>query len=365
MALTWLDDRTLKIRFADNTTDKILLIPADNIPGLSVPCLFSGTFKGDPEAVVTVSGCKDKDTEVSMASKKIPGGLADLFVSDGKTSKVTVHYPAEGNIDGKKNRIRREARLKRSKVKLAWKKAKEIDVVFDDGTRDKIHLQAVSNIPGEVTPCLFSGALDNDQDSEVTVVGCQDDHEVVVEILSEMEADGVIELIIADGETYEVAEENTIWEGKVDDAPIPDSEEDDGLAAQLGVWDGVLPQSVTLEISLRYDLSLLAEFDNDDIKAKHYLSRVVELAKPKMALIDLRVHLKVVGSVKRFNENIRANDEWVYRIHKTENRGERGPISYFSAGNVSQSTKNLRAGKWHCFCRLGLRHPVRHPDQHQ
>merc|ERR1719209_1405917 len=38
VALTWLDDRTLKIRLTDNTMVKILLTPADNIPGLFVPC---------------------------------------------------------------------------------------------------------------------------------------------------------------------------------------------------------------------------------------------------------------------------------------------------------------------------------------
>ena len=82
----------------------------------------------------------------------------------------------------------------------------EIDVVFDDGTRDQIPLQAVSNIPGEVTPCLFSGALNNDQDSKVTVIGCQGHSEVIVEIISKMKADGILDLIISDGETYEVAD---------------------------------------------------------------------------------------------------------------------------------------------------------------
>ena len=69
VALTWLDDQTMKIRLADNTTDKILLIPADNIPGVFVPCLFSGTFQGDPEAVVSVSGCKTTTTRFPSPAK--------------------------------------------------------------------------------------------------------------------------------------------------------------------------------------------------------------------------------------------------------------------------------------------------------
>ena len=319
---------------ADNSTDKILLTEADNIPGLFVPCLFSGTFEADLEAVVSVSGCKDEDTEVSIASRKLFGGLVDLFLSaDGKTSKITLHYPTTEKILGaKKSRIRREARLEPSKVQLTWRKAKEIDVVFADGTRDKIHLQAVTNIPGEVTPCLFTGSLDNDQDSEVTIVGCQGEREVIVEILSKTEAGGVLELIITNGKTYKVAPENISWEGKGDDAPLPDTEEDNGIAAQIGPRDGPLPQAVTLEISLRYDNSLLREFGNNPTRVKQWLSKVVELAKPKMMLIDLRVHLKVVGTVERFNKDIRATSFWVYQIPKTENIGMRGPISYFSAG---------------------------------
>ena len=90
VALTWLDVRTLRIRFADNSTDLSSLKLANNIPGIVVQCLFlgtlvawkrsagrlstfhthlgnwdweicincSGTLDSDPEAVVSVSGCK-------------------------------------------------------------------------------------------------------------------------------------------------------------------------------------------------------------------------------------------------------------------------------------------------------------------
>ena len=343
ITLAWLDDQTLKIVLADNTTDKILLNPANNIPGL--PCIFFGTFESDPTAEVSVSGCKDEDTEVSIDSGKIVGGLAELFLSDGKTSKVTLHNPTE-KIFAKKNRTRRESELEPSLVILTWRKAKEIDVVFADGTKDKIHLQAVSNIPGEITPCLFTGSLDNDQDSEVTVVGCQGGSEVIVEILSEKEAGGLIELIIENGKTYEVKADESLsgvfgavgpgddLEGTADDVHVTDPEKVGELAAQIGTRQGRLPQSVTLEISLRYDLSLLEEFGNDHTQVKNWLYEVVRLAKPKMKMIGLQVNLEVVGTPELFNEWIEASNQWLERIHKTENRGKRGPISYFSAGNV-------------------------------
>ena len=202
---------------------------------------------------------------------------------------------------------------KESKVKLTWKKAMEIDVVFDDGTRDQIPLQAVSNIPGEVTPCLFSGALNNDQDSKVTVIGCQGHSEVIVEIISKMKADGILDLIISDGETYEVTEENTgmdyMFSEYVNDAIIPPQE--DNIAAFIAPFIGALPQDVTLETSMKYDNSLLAEFGNNHDKVKQYLSGVAELAKGLLTLVDVRVHLKVVGSVTHYAKSIRATGRWL------------------------------------------------------
>ena len=198
-------------------------------------------------------------------------------------------------------------------MKLTWKKAMEIDVVFDDGIRDKIPLQAVSNIPGEVTPCLFSGALNNDQDSKVTVIGCQGHSEVIVEIISKMKADGILDLIISDGETYEVAEEDTgmdyMFSQYVNDAKYPPQK--DNIAAFIAPFIGALPQDVTLETSMKYDNSLLAEFGNNHDKVKQYLSGVAELAKGLLTLVDVRVHLKVVGSVTHYAKSIRATGRWL------------------------------------------------------
>ena len=92
---------------------------------------------------------------------------------------------------------------------------------------------------------------------------------------------------------------------------------------------------MTLEISLVYDNSLLAEFDNNPTRVKQWLGLVVERAKPLMLLLDMRVHLKVVA-IEHFNKNIRATSEWINKMSKTENKGKKGVISYFSAGNRCQ-----------------------------
>ena len=334
VALTWLDEQTLEMVLADNTTHQILLNVAENIPGLVAPCLFSGTIEGDLEAVVSVSGCKGKDTEVSIASRKILGGLADLFLSDDKTYQIIFHKSRE-EILTKKNRTRRQAGLQRSLVKLTWKRAREIDVVFTDGTRDKIQLQPVSNIP-----CLFTGSLLNDRSSEVTVDGCRGgQRQVHVEILSKMAPGGFLKLIMMNGRTYKVAPDNTSWRGEADDVIVPDPGED--IMSDIAPWVGPLPQAVILEIThLRYDNSLLAEFGNNPTEVKLWLSKVVELAKPKMSLLDLRVHLRV-GTVEHYNKEISVSDSWIRKIGDTENKGIKGPISYFCGpGNLTSVKKN-------------------------
>ena len=91
---------------------------------------------------------KDEEAEVSIASKKIPVGLLDLILSPtGETSKVIFRFPKRRRHFGKrKHRARRSA----SSATLTWTKALEMEIVFGNGQRDKIRLQEVSNIPGEV-----------------------------------------------------------------------------------------------------------------------------------------------------------------------------------------------------------------------
>ena len=418
----WLDENTLTIQFADNTTDKIFLSPANNIPGLIVPCVFSGSLGRDLESVVSVTGCKDSNVTVSIASNKLPGDLIDLALSaDGETSEIVSHFeradedptipesqddeipeeeqeqellkiPANPEPELPKMpqpQIPRTARqlnapvdlrmTSETEVKLAWTSAREIDVVFADGTQDKIHLMPVTNLNGEETPCLFAGSLDKDQDSEVTILGCQGDDEVLVEIASEMEAGGVLDLILTkDGNTYEVTHGDWNAEGQWNEgeegsliAGPDDPSPDDNIAAQIPAeFSGSLPRSVTLEISLKYDNSLLGKFSNDHTRVKHWLSRVVELAKPKMALLNVKVHLKVVGQVRHYRNSIRASDYWIRRITSTnEDKGNKGPISYFSAGELFLIFLFLPFGiRQRCWDRLGwisVPHSVWEADQHQ
>ena len=97
----------------------------------------------------------------------------------------------------------------------------------------------------------------------------QGEEEVIVEIVSEKEAGGDLQLILRNGKTFVFEDDDdSTWEGKVDDV-MPDVEEEEtGIAAMIGVREGHLPQSLTLPIALRYDNSLLRDFNNDHSKAK-------------------------------------------------------------------------------------------------
>ena len=263
---------------------------------------------------MSVSGCKDKETTVSIASWKVPGGLVDLVLSGGKTSRVTFHSPTDP-VELRRIRRSSEGAMKESRTKLTWTKTNEIEVVFANGLKDKIHLVGV-----EGHSCLFSGSLDNDQDSEVTIVGCQGEEEVLVEIASYREAGGILELILSsDGKTYDVPQEE---DGGIDndDLPDPEVEETDSSLPQAA-FSGNLPRSVTLKIRLRYDNTLRSQFSYDDTKVKHWLSKIVELSKPKLSTLKVKVHLEVEGNMEHYRKNMEASKKWIFGL-PGDRRGE-------------------------------------------
>ena len=230
-----------------------------------------------------------------------------------------------------------------SEIKLSWINEKTLRIVFQDNSTDKIHLVAADNIPGLVVPCVFSGTLVRDPEAVVSVTGCKNNNEEVVVEIASKRAGGVLDLIIStDGNTYKVKygrrnTENEWNEGGDElfagpDEPSPK----DGVSALRTSFNGPLPRSVNLEISLKYDNNILRKFGNDHIRVKTWLSKVVELAKPKMSLLDVKVHLKVVGKVQHYQESIRrATDSSIRRISASKiDKGEKGPISYFTTGAI-------------------------------
>ena len=77
--VSWITEKTMEMRFEDNSTAEIRLKATSNIPGLETPCLFSGKFVKDPRSTIAVFGCKSSNlTSLSINSKFVTDGLIDL-----------------------------------------------------------------------------------------------------------------------------------------------------------------------------------------------------------------------------------------------------------------------------------------------
>merc|ERR1719339_593682 len=192
----------------------------------------------------------------------------------------------------------------------------------------------VTDHEGKDIPCLYTGSLDHDsEDSEVTVDGCKGDTKVLVEIASQNEVGGLLVLVLENGRTYEVQQEDKHWLG--DDALEipPEFSNSEMLEAHLpsSSKQARLPRSVTVKTSFRYDNSLLAQFNNDRAKVKDFLYRVAQRAKPVLKLLN--VNLEVRG-VEPYNRNIKATASSLDALtRELSGQSLKGPISFFSAAD--------------------------------
>merc|ERR1711899_474055 len=100
-------------------------------------------------------------------------------------------------------------------IQLVWLTDLSMEIQLEDNKTDVIILAATSNIPGEETPCLFSGKVGKDQDSLVTVSGCRGDEEVTVSIASRRIPGGFADLTISDGTTFEVRVVGSFFERSI------------------------------------------------------------------------------------------------------------------------------------------------------
>ena len=83
-----------------------------------------------------------------------------------------------------------------SHLKLTWLSSTSLELSFPEGVSRKILLTPTSNIPGEPTPDLYTGTVEGDPDSRVTVCGGIG-KETTVSIASKMVPGGLIDLGIS------------------------------------------------------------------------------------------------------------------------------------------------------------------------
>merc|ERR1719369_2618588 len=96
--LSWFNISTLQLKIG-RTWRNIWLTPTSNLRNRFTPCLFRGKLEGDPKAVVTVSGCPDRDTSVAIAFSLLPFGIVDLTLVDGITTNLDAKTSGESDIE--------------------------------------------------------------------------------------------------------------------------------------------------------------------------------------------------------------------------------------------------------------------------
>merc|ERR1719369_1022419 len=92
--LSWFNISTLQLKIG-RTWRNIWLTPTSNLRNRFTPCLFRGKLEGDPKAVVSVSGCPDRDTSVAIAFSLLPFGIVDLTLVDGITTNLDAKTSGE------------------------------------------------------------------------------------------------------------------------------------------------------------------------------------------------------------------------------------------------------------------------------
>jgi len=218
-----------------------------------------------------------------------------------------------------------------------------IQINFLNNTNDTILLAPVSNIPGEPTPCLYSGKLQLDQTSVVAVSGCRDSNETTLSIASSLVPGGLVDLVLVNGSTLLVNGSNLIigdetllttsrvkrqiFKDAVNDYIFPPPE----TIPVRAVITGPLPRAAVLETSIKYDNSLLNQFGGKHRDTKNWISRVVELAKPRLShsSLDITISLKVVGELEYVDDNLAADEPTLKRLAHSEKY--RSLTSFFCA----------------------------------
>jgi len=214
-------------------------------------------------------------------------------------------------------------------LKLSWVSETRMELMIGERQRN-ILLTPTTNIPGWKTSCLFTGKLEGDLDSEVSVSGCHESNETMVSIASSLLPDGFVELMIVDGNTKNM-------ENSTPDYLYPPA---DPFEWDVHSWSGPLPSTVVLKTDIKYDNSLLEHFDYSHEKTKDWIKDVVQLAKPMMShnTLTIKVGLEI-GEVTHIDETLEAENDTIYYLQQTKNH--KSLTSYFCKGNRQDDTAGI------------------------
>jgi len=212
-------------------------------------------------------------------------------------------------------------------LKLSWVSETRMELMIGERRRN-ILLTPTTNIPGWKTSCLFTGKLEGDLDSEVSVSGCHNSNETIVSIASSLLPDGFVELMIVDGNTKNMDSANIFGETEGEESTDYIDPPTDPFEWAVSPWSGPLPSTVVLKTDIKYDNSLLEHFDYSHEKTKDWIKDVVQLAKPMMShnTLSIKVALEI-GEVTHIDETLDAENHTIYHLAQTKNHNSL--TSYF------------------------------------
>ena len=151
----------------------------------------------------------------------------------------------------------------------------------------------------------------------MTVSGCKESAETTLSIASTVVPNGLVDLLLVDGTTTVIEEEShhkatDRLTNSRNDALKPPSWVLHSTSAQ---FTGPLPQRVLIETTFWYDQSLLRKFGGSSSRTMTWLSRVVELAKPRLAEPSLNVKMDLkIESVKQSPLTLKADTTNIEKI---------------------------------------------------
>ena len=174
----------------------------------------------------------------------------------------------------------------------------QMELSVGDDSPSKIMLEpAVSPFPDIQVDCLFTGNIEDDDSSVVTVMGCHDSEVTTMAIASKKLKHGLLEMILVQGTLTVLNEFNDPKsEANDNEEEIQDSrldselnEESNNLEKAIEVkldidvveieketyfksrYEGKLPESTHVETTFWYDQSLLNHFNGNETETKEWL----------------------------------------------------------------------------------------------
>jgi len=228
-------------------------------------------------------------------------------------------------------------------LKLSWVSETRMELMIGERRRN-ILLTPTTNIPGWKTSCLFTGKLEGDLDSEVSVSGCHNSNETMVSIASSLLPDGFVELMIVDGNTKNMDSANIF--GETEGESMENSTPDyvyppaDPFEWAVSPWSGPLPSTVVLKTNIKYDNSLLEHFGYSHEKTKDWINDVVQRTKPMMSHYSLTIKVALeIGEVTHIDETLRANNHTIYYLAQTKKHNSL--TSYFCKDHGRDTTGGI------------------------